>query len=1100
MQVEFFRPDRLVIEAEAQTGGPKPFLTVSGRYLYGAAAALQKGEITLTAASAAPETPLAANYSWSVRLPEKWREEFLPPTEYRTDANGQAQIPLPLVKGAGLLELKARLLLYDEENRPNYLLRSIQLPTQPLLIGIRQGPRWVMAGQPLTLELRALAGPTYTQLAKGSHTLTAEVWEVQYEYAFYEGYYGQYRQDYQPKKRRFLRTKVELTNGEGTFTFTPKGGAYEVLLWAPGQDYPTVYEIDAWGWGTSSLRGSTEGQVLIEPQDSAVEAGRKVSLLIKAPLPGKALLTIEREKVWHHEWIDLPEGTATLTLKTRAEYAPGVYAHVVVFHAIGDKATPFSTSRGLVYLPVARPRGLAQLTLKAPEQAKPGTPLTLSLQAPAHPKAHILLTATDEGVWQKQLRKPQKPEQAFYQKWAHTLGISEHLPYVASWGKEVIGGGPSAMDELAYTPGDGKSLLTAEAYEATYAFDRVLRLDEKGAAQVTVTLPAFSGRVRWRAYLLEESAYGSAEAFTMVAAPVVGRMGVSFYMAEGEAIETQLTLRNTTSQAQSGQWKITVAGEGLEVLPSEGAFSLGPGASQLIKLRYKATRPWGLPTLTLYVNNEEAQKRQIRLRPAEAPRIQTIRLQVAPGQDTMFSLPPDLFYNPKGEATLILSTMPVDEIGASLLSLLQFPHGCAEQITSQAFVSLKLGDWVAAFSDAAADSVKKHVEYVVGRLPLYRAGGGYTFWPYGSSYYESEDAWLTLYIHHFLIEAKEAGYESAEALLKATASLLSDYLRREAPERFVAAYSAFLLARLRGSKMANLLPSVRAVEEGRDPIVRAFWRAAFKLAKASVLPNPLPLRLQPDREGFAWYYMPDEAAYWYAESYAQKPAELGAALPRLTQALQSPYLSTHETVWLLLAYQRLQGGGPPLSGTLALGQETFSLSGTMWRRRLREKEAAGMTLRLKAGADTLRLFVWGETYPRTPQPALAQGLSLTEELIPKGGRQYTWRIRLRKTTRQTLENLALTVPFPSGFMLDRAALDEADRYPASQGLQWTYTDPREDRFLGYFNMESNEAQIELPVRLLYQGRYRIPSISALVMYSPAIQGTTASRPWESKPF
>lgn len=1090
IQVEFFRADRMVIEARLLSIESRLSLSITGSYLYGAVASFQRGEVSAELRSAIPETPLARGYTWEVRLPDDLKRDFLKPTEFQTDARGQATIPLPSLTGLGLVEVNATIMLYDEENRPNYLKRTFPYATQPVLVGIRQDMRWVSAGDPVTLTLRALSGPNYSELARGSHTIDAEVWELTYEYNLFQSYYDQYRSDYQVRRRRIMRTKVEVRDGAGELTFTPHtGGTYEVLLRAPGQQAPTIYQLEAWGWGSTALKGPTEGQILIQPQDSAPRAGTKVALLLKAPLPGKALLTVEREKVWYHEWVDLSSGTATLTLKLPEAWAPGVYIHVVAFHAIGDKAVPFASSRGLIYLPLSRPEGVATLTLKAPERVKPGTPITLSLEAPGHPRARILLTGLDEGVWVKQMYKPRRPEEVFYQKWAHTLNVSEHLPFVASWGREVIGGG----DFMGYDEAGNASLLTAEAYEHTIAYEQVLQLDEKGRAEVRLTVPAFSGKIRWRAYLVGENVYGSAEAFSLVAAPVVGRMGVPFYIAGGEEIETQLTLRNTTDQPQSGTWRIAVPANGMEVTPATGSFSLSPGSAQTVKLRYRATRPWGLAKVALYVNEELAQEREIRIRPAAAPRLVSESITLAPGMDTTITIPPDFFQNPEGAAHLVVSTAPVHELGPAILQLLRFPHGCAEQITSQAFVSLKLGDLAAAFHAARADTVRKHVQYVLGRLPLYRAGSGFSFWPGGS-----QDTWLTLHICHFLIEASEAGYEEARTFLNSLIEFLEYTLKSESPSSYFAAYSAFLLARQKGSKVASLLPSVKRVEEGRDPVVRAFWRAAFKLAKVPTLPPQLPVRVREEDFLYYYYYAIPEVRYWYAESFVNPAAVPVSFREQLRRELADPYLSTHHALWLLLTYQRMYAFQKTLSGQIAIGGRALPLSGMVGHFRPGAKEA--QAIRLKAERETLYVFLWAESYPVTAPSAVSRGLVVTEEIIPKGGRQYVWRIRLSYTGSDPLENVALTVPYPSGFMLDRSSLSEESRYPPAQGLSWDYTDPREDRFLGYFKMIQKEAQIELPIRLIYAGRYQVPSISAMVMYVPTIHGSTAARSWETGPF
>ncbi len=1086
LQVEFFRADRLLIEAEMLSTGSGPQLSLMGRYLYGAVASFQKGEVSARLRSGIPETPLAQGYAWDVRLPDKLQEEFLRPTEFQTDADGQAKISLPAFPAMGLAEIKADILLYDEENRPNYLRRLFRQPTQPILVGVRQDARWVNAGTPVTLTLRALGGPNYTKLAKGAYPVDVEVWEVTYQYQLYESYYEQYRSDYRESRRRVLRTKVEVRDGAGELTFTPQHGAkYEVLLWAAGQQHPTFYEIEAWGWGAAALRGATEERILIQPQDSAPKAGSKVTLLLKAPLPGKALLTVEREKVWHNEWVDLADGTATVTLKLPREYSPGVYVHVVAFHAIGEKAVPFPTSRGMIYLPVARPDGIASLTLTAPERAKPGTPITLRIEAPNHPRARVLVTGLDEGVWVKQEHKPARPEEVFYRKWAHTVRVSEHLPFVASWDKEVIGG------DGVYDASDLASLIKAEAYEQTLSFERELQLDGKGRAEVSFVAPAFSGKVRWRAYLVEERVYGSAEAFTVVAAPVIGRMGVPFYIAGGEEIETNLILRNTTSQSQSGRWRIALSSNVLEVVPREGTFSLSPGGVQTVNIRYKANRPWGLPTISLYVNEELAQERPIRIRPAAAPRTLKETFRLAPGTDTILNLPADFFYNPRGEANLVLSGSPIDEMGPVFLDLLRFPHGCAEQISSQAFVSLKLRPLAAAFYQGGVDSVDKHVRHVLGQLPLYRSGDGYAFWPGGST-----APWLTLYVTHFLLEAAESGYEEAKRLLSPVEPYLEWLAKNTHPRQYEAAYAAFLLARWRGAQTKAFLPSVKAVEEAQDPMVRALWRAAFKLSGMPMLPARLPLGEKRERE---LYYASPVMRYLYAESFVDTAGLRKDFDERVRVFLREPYLSTHEAAWVLLAYERcyLTGRGG-LSGQVILGQQTIALEGPVWSRPVREQE--GKTLRLRAGRDTLYVFLWSESYPVTSPPAVSEGLTITDEIIPRGGQQYVWRIRIRSTLRSRLENVALTVPYPSGFMLDRATLSQESRYPPAQGLSWDYTDLREDRFLGYFTLTQSEAQVELPIRLIYRGRYQIPSISAVVMYAPTICGATAARTWSAPAF
>jgi hypothetical protein len=375
---------------------------------------------------------------------------------FQTDAKGQAWVPLSFLKGRGYIELQVEVALHDEEGEPVYMLRRFMQATQPIWVGTL-GPHQGRVGRSLTLHLQGLTGPSYTALAKGVQPIRAEVWQMIPKKSI----------ESPVSKQLLFRTKVKLFRGRGHMSFVPlQEGWYEVLLWAPAQKCPTIHSIRVSQQPEADIFTGFPGRgVSMKFQDSAVEAGRPLRLLVRATLPGKVLFTIEGTQVWYHRWVDLSEGTTQIELPITPECAPGVHVRVVVFHDVGRERRSFQPSWDVGYVPVYRPQGLAALTLTVPSRARAGEPIRLRIRAPQHPKAHILLTAVDEATWQRQDVKPSFPEAVFYRR------EQEGPPFMGLYpplGQGVVCVYPSEDND--------EDLVDVEFYEGRYVYEELLQL------------------------------------------------------------------------------------------------------------------------------------------------------------------------------------------------------------------------------------------------------------------------------------------------------------------------------------------------------------------------------------------------------------------------------------------------------------------------------------------------------------------------------------------------------------------------------------------------------------------------------------------------
>lgn len=1100
LAVEFFRPERLAVDMLARREGPSVRLQVQASYLYGAPAAGLSGEVSAAWQPTAPDDPQSQGYLWTIQVPDSarkaWEREASRTLQLSSEGTAAPLVPLPVGWGYGTLAFSARIL--DDEGRPNRGVATLACLTQPVLVGLQRLPRYLQAGEPITLSLRALSGEPLRP-----HTdplsVRVEVWHRAYMPYVTESWWG-YEWHYRPVEKLYLRTRLALEGGKAEWAFTPReAGEYEVRIWAPQQVYPLSQTVEVWGWGGGQLQGDPEGHVEITPQALPVKVGQKARFLIKAPLPGRLLVSVERGQVLHSEWLTVTEQTAELSLSVKEAWFPGAYLHVVAFHSAEGALLPFPISRGMVYIPVEQEGRRLQPVIQAPAQALPGQEIEVTVTG-LPPKAQVVLAGVDKGILSLQPQDVGDPYEAFYGRRAYGLSVYEHFPYVPVWGPSIVGG--DAGEEAAQSLREAKETILAFLWGP-------LEADARGRISVKVRLPAFTGQIRWRAYALTENAFGMGEAFTRVSTPVVARVALPFFLSQGDQLEVPLTLQNTTGQVQTGTWEVRLTGKGLRCIPERGTYSLRPGAILREKLRFEATEPMGLVRFVLMAGGRELQAREVRLRPAEAPQRLLTSYTIQPGESLRVELLGTSFLPATREVRLAVSPSPLAlQMVGAVRGLIGYPHGCGEQITSRALATLLAGEWVAPLTGLSPDTLRRYTLAAMDKLAaLMNEEGALAYWPGGAS-----DEWLSVYGAYFLHEAWRAGYTEAEPLWQKALAHQRARLREGGVSSLPQAFRALLLAQaLPSAEARKLFPAPQEVKAIADPLVRTLWWAAF--AQVGLPMDTAPLERPPSFASShhsygGWLFSPyrDAALLWYAWSFlpAEQRSGRWASLESqlIGELLKAQNLSTQEAAWLLLALRRhLRGQVAGLA--LQAAGKTYRPQGLLWAMDM--TNLAGQEVyAFSAGKSPLSLVVWASGVPVTPQPAQAHGLTLSTRLEDlrtgrplaftalQPGQRCKWIIELTYDGAQTLENVALTVPLPAGWQADNPRLDPTSS-EETFGLEVVYTDRREDRLLYYLTLSRPKARIEIPVQVVHAGRYRFPSVSAEVMYQPELFGNTASQ-------
>src|SRR5262249_51989516 len=178
---------------------------------------------------------------------------------------------------------------------------------------------------------------------------------------------------------------------------------------------------------TRPLERNAEPQLALDRKDYA--PGEEIEVSIRAPYAGAGLITIERERVYAHQWFKSSTLASVQRIRVPRDFEGNGY---VTVHYIRDPASAEIFMSPLSYGVVPFTLSLAQrtnaLTLSASEVVKPGQPLRIKLSATQ--PAHAVVFAVDEGILQVAGYRNPDPLGHFFAKRALELQTAQILDLV----------------------------------------------------------------------------------------------------------------------------------------------------------------------------------------------------------------------------------------------------------------------------------------------------------------------------------------------------------------------------------------------------------------------------------------------------------------------------------------------------------------------------------------------------------------------------------------------------------------------------------------------------------------------------------------------
>lgn len=565
-------------------------------------------------------------------------------------------------------------------------------------------------------------------------------------------------------------------NGKYRLAFVPpRGGSYRVD--AQGRDARGNRVLgQTWLWVSDrtqflAWRFDNNDRIDLVLDKKEYRVGDTAKVLVQSPFAqATALVTLERGKIISKRLVALDSNSATIEIPITENYFPNVYVGVVLIPRGGMPDGIPSFKMGLENIKVvSNAKNLNVSVAAAKPQYAPQDKAVFNIKttdANGKPvSAEVSLAVVDKAVLALAHDFGANIVDAFYGKRDLAVKTSQSLTvFIARVNqREDFGGGGGDGEEI-------RKVFPDIAY-----WNPMIVTDVNGNASVEVKLP--DNLTTWSAIanaVTAQTQVGKGAGDTLVTKDLIVRPVLPRFFNVGDQATIGAIIRNPTERAQNVTVSISATNLTLAA-PLTRTLTVNAGQSATVNWIANVPKTPPLPnaphapistTITLSARGETARdavQLSIPIEPFGEKRVMANAGQLD-DNDARFTLrvPTDATF-----ATLKLTISPSLAAGLidSLEYLVGYPYGCIEQTMSRFLPSVLVKqalDKLQIKNEQLEKELPKQVEDGLTRLYAFQHDDG------GWGWWESDDshAYQTAYVLYGLLQAKKAGYQVDEKVIK----------------------------------------------------------------------------------------------------------------------------------------------------------------------------------------------------------------------------------------------------------------------------------------------------------------------------------------------
>jgi len=860
--------------------------------------------------------------------------------------------------------------------------------------------------------------------------------------------------------------------------------------------------------------------ITLTTEKSKYRPGEKVKLIIPSTPEGKALITIETgSKILQSFWTTTHRGSTSVDFQAAEDMVPNCYASVTLIqpHAQTKNDLPVRLY-GVVPVFVENPETHIKPVITMPTGWAPGKEITIGVRESSGEAMTYTMAIVDEGLLDLTRFKTPDPWSVFYAREA--LGVKTWDLY-----DQVMGAFTGELQRILSIGGDQENeirgSLKANRFKPMVRFFGPFELKKGQQRSTTFRMPEYIGSVRVMVVGGQNGNYGKEEKTATVKKPLMVLGTLPRILGPGEKVRLPVTVfamersvKNVRIEVSVNDY-FTIAGSSAKQLVFQNT------GDQIVTfdLNVKQRIGTGKIQIIAYSGSEKAEHTiEIDVRNPNPLVTNVDEKALQPGVSWVYTVMP-VGMAGTNRGTLELASIPSLNIESRLNSLIVYPFGCLEQITSMAFPQLYLQD-VVEISDHSKAEITQNITRTIQRMKSFQVGsGGMGLWP-GAAY---ADDWATSYAGHFMLEAEQKGYSVPVNLV----SSWKEFQHQKAiswsfNEGFfnndlAQAYRLFTLALARVPELG----AMNRLMERKNISVAARWQlaAAYHLAGrdevARQLIGTVTPAIRPYQEMSNTYGSDLRDKAIMAETLSGLKMKTRAALliRELSAALAGTnWYSTQTTSFALVAIMKYSAGSSGSGISASIKQNNNPEEKVTSKKELISRKmnsTINMNDKIKvtnSGKNTLfsRLILSG-IQPFGGQSAAANDLKLqidTKNLkgdrirvdaLPQGT-NFVVEIKVTHPgMRSAYQQLALSFRMPSGWEVINSRNSEFAEALTNSGT-FTYQDFRDDRVNLFFDLEPMQTKtFRILVITAYCGRFYLPATTCEAMYDQSINARVPGR-------
>lgn len=1113
LRVETIKPNRLAIQMEFPNekiigeGVSSAPVKVATRWLNGAQTANQKAvtEVRLYNGNSGFSTFPDYTFSDKSRYFEPMTETLFDGT---TDGSGNFSFNLNKIKtenAPGVLNAIFTTRVFENGGDFSISSQSIFYSPYKEYVGIRlpqSEDNWYSTQSPVRLS-----GVTVDPagIKTGNQNIQIEVYRLDWHWWWDsedENLSSYINREY---SKSILAKNVKASGGAfATDLNITEYGRYYIRATNPsGHTTGIIAYFGSWGENTNQ---ETATMLHLSTDKKNYQVGEKIKVTFPSSEGTVAIVSLENGKsISDMRRISGKAGSTTFEIEANSSMCPNTYIAVSLLqpHNGRDNDRPVRMY-GVVNVEVQDPALHLNPEVKVPAELRPGKEFTVEVKEKNGKAMNYTIAIVDEGLLSLTTFQTPDPFRAFYAREA--LGVKTWDFY------DYIFGAYGARLDKAFAVGGDEALKNSQdektnRFRPVVIFDGPFTLETGKTDKHTFKMPEYIGEVRTMIIGATNGQYGSTSANSTVSKPLMVSVALPRLFTPGDIVYIPVTVFAMKDNIHAVAVKMTTDNKITLIDGNTQNLRFDKKGEQVVYFKARINKQTGISTIRTEASSGEETTvvtEDITVR-IPNPRLTKVEEKQVKGEETVsFNT---VISGDEPKSVLEISSIPPLNLEQRISYLLDYPHGCAEQVTSQAFPQLSLP---VLLSLTAEQQIKaeNNIKAVINQLRKYQTSeGGFAYWPGGN--YVSE--WVTSYVIQFLVSAQNAGYsvpvQMLQNALNYSKQVANSWFRAEPWSQQEQAYRLFVLALAGRPDMA----AMNRLKESqiKRPVSQWLLASAYALSHQEGIAAKMVRDLSSDvasyRETGGTYGSStrDYALILQSMVILDMQQDAYRMLEKISRAMGSnEWYSTQETAFALHAaaqfvrkYLGSQKGIQVLV-TTPEGKKEIRTEKTIWQLPLTIKNGSSVASVQNNGQGSLFVRQINssaslEVVTEKVMSGLAMEVryyndkgSLLNIHELKQGEDITAEIIVKNTgLTGTYQELALSYLIPSGFEIINERITGNATLAGAEN-----TDIRDDRFYVYFSLDQNQSKsFKFRCNAAFRGEYMLPAINCSAMYDNSIQ-------------